>query len=114
MPQKPRIYRALGGNGRKPARKPQASAHKRGYTQAWRVESKAFLKDHPFCECDECKGEDLLQLATCVDHIIPHRGDEVLFWERSNWQAMTSEHHSRKTAKEDGAFGHQVKERGRG
>ncbi|MFG1378079.1 HNH endonuclease [Xanthobacter autotrophicus] len=23
-----------------------------------------------------------------VDHIIPHRGDKALMWDRSNWQAL--------------------------
>lgn len=33
-----------------------------------------------------------------VDHIIPHRGDMKLFWDRSNWQPMASSpcHNSRK------------------
>jgi 5-methylcytosine-specific restriction endonuclease McrA len=29
-----------------------------------------------------------------VDHIIPHRGDDRLFWDRSNWQALCAHHHN--------------------
>lgn len=40
-----------------------------------------------------------------VDHIIPHKGDMELFWDRNNWQAMAKECHDKKTATEDGGFG---------
>lgn len=45
--------------------------------------------------------------ATEVDHIKPHRGDMVLFWDESNWQGLCRSHHSRKTAGENGGFGNQ-------
>ena len=37
-----------------------------------------------------------------VDHIIPHRGDMKLFWDRKNWQPMASSpcHTSRKQSME--------------
>ena len=40
-------------------------------------------------------------LATDVDHIVPHRGDPVLFWDQSNWQALCHSHHSIKTSTRD-------------
>jgi 5-methylcytosine-specific restriction protein A len=43
--------------------------------------------------------------ASVVDHIVPHRGDMALFWDRSNWQAMSKLCHDRKTARENGGFG---------
>ena len=39
--------------------------------------------------------------ATDVDHIVPHRGDRDLFWDRNNWQALCHSCHSKKTAAED-------------
>ena len=39
--------------------------------------------------------------ATVVDHIVPHKGDEKLFWDRNNWQALCKQCHDRKTLKED-------------
>ena len=60
-----------------------------------------FLREHPFCECEECRGEDLTQLAEVVDHHIPHRGDQRLFWDQKNWRGLTKSHHDRKTARED-------------
>ncbi|AFR18473.1 HNH endonuclease [Burkholderia pseudomallei] len=43
--------------------------------------------------------------ASVVDHIVPHRGDAHLFWDQSNWQAMSKSCHDRKTARENGGFG---------
>ena len=40
-------------------------------------------------------------LTTVVDHIIPHRGDQKLFWDRSNWQPLCEHHHNVKTMTED-------------
>ena len=31
--------------------------------------------------------------ACVVDHIIPHRGDSKLFWNRRNWQSLCNPHH---------------------
>ena len=55
------------------------SADGRGYGSAWRRASKAFLQAHPLCE--ECKKQDKYVKATVVDHVIPRRGDEDLFWD---------------------------------
>jgi 5-methylcytosine-specific restriction protein A len=35
--------------------------------------------------------------ATIIDHIIPHRGDKRLFWDRTNWQPICQACHDRKT-----------------
>ena len=84
----------------------RGTAHQRGYTSKWRKVSKAYLAKHPLCECDECQAGKLrLRQATVVDHIIPHKGDMTLFWDRSNWMAMAKQCHDKKTAREDGGFG---------
>jgi 5-methylcytosine-specific restriction protein A len=84
----------------------RGSAHARGYTRDWQRESAAFLREHPLCECDECKKLGRVRPSQVTDHIIPHKGDPKLFWDRSNWQAMSKPCHDRKTATEDGGFGH--------
>ena len=43
--------------------------------------------------------------ATVVDHIIPHKGDQKLFWDTRNWQPLCKPCHDKKTATEDGGFG---------
>lgn len=75
------------------------SAASRGYGPAWRKASKAFLQAHPLCE--ECRKQGKFVKATVVDHIVPHRGDEELFWDRSNWRPLCKWCHDRKTKKED-------------
>lgn len=75
----------------------------RGYSNAWLRASKLFLMRHPLCA--ECARHGIATPATEVDHIIPHRGNMKLFWDRSNWQPLCHECHSRKTAMFDGGFG---------
>lgn len=62
-----------------------------------------YLREHPLCVM--CEREGFLKAATEVDHITPHRGNQELFWDESNWQGLCRKHHSEKTAREDGGFG---------
>ncbi len=75
------------------------SAASRGYGGAWRKARKRYLQAHPLCV--ECLKEGRYVRATDVDHIKPHRGDHVLFWDESNWQALCHSHHSKKTGTQD-------------
>ena len=72
--------------------KKRPSAAKRGYNYKWYSEKKRFLKDFPFCK--RCEDEGKLTMATIVHHKIPHRGDEFLFWDKSNWEATCEHHHN--------------------
>ena len=42
-----------------------------------------------------CERDGLIVAATVVDHKRPHRGDEHLFWDPDNWQALCKAHHDR-------------------
>ncbi len=42
------------------------------------------------------------------DHIVPHKGDQRLFWDPENRQTLCEHCHNRKTALEDGGFGRAV------
>lgn len=77
----------------------QRSASARGYNSKWRRESKKFLGIHPLCV--RCIEKGIATPATVVDHIITHRGDQELFWDRSNWQPLCKKCHDRKTMTED-------------
>lgn len=70
------------------------NAYRRGYDQHWRKAREVFLLSHPIC--NHCG-----RLANVVDHIIPHKGNKKLFWDKSNWQPLCTECHNRKTASED-------------
>ena len=75
------------------------SASGRGYSRSWQKASKQFLMEHPLCV--QCMADGRYVRATVVDHIVPHRGDQKLFWDRSNWQALCKAHHDKKTGLED-------------
>lgn len=40
-----------------------------------------------------CEAQGRITAATVVDHIKPHKGDQGLFWDRANWQALCKPHH---------------------
>lgn len=71
----------------------------RGYDSRWRRARNRYLKAHPLC--GKCRVEGRLRKATVVDHIIPHRGDQQLFWDESNWQPLCKSCHDHKTMTED-------------
>jgi 5-methylcytosine-specific restriction protein A len=89
--------------------KNRPNAVMRGYGHKWRVESRKYLREHPYCECDACRILGRRLKSDVVDHKIPHLGDPELFWDRNNWQAMARSCHNRKTAKKDGGFGNKRK-----
>lgn len=73
------------------------SSNNRGYDSSWRRERVGFLRRYPLCRI--CLEAGRVVPATEIDHIIPHRGDRALFWDRSNWQALCKSCHSSKTAR---------------
>ncbi|WP_193556406.1 HNH endonuclease signature motif containing protein [Paenibacillus lutimineralis] len=81
----------------------RGSAAARGYDGKWRKERAKFLKENPLCK--HCYDEGELLEATVVDHIVPHKGDKKLFWNKKNWQPLCKRHHDSKTVREDGGFG---------
>jgi len=72
------------------------SARERGYDSRWDKARAGFLAKHPRCARPGCN-----EPATVVDHIIPHRGDTKLFWDRSNWQPLCVSCHSRHKQREE-------------
>ena len=42
-----------------------------------------------------CQAEGRVTPAQVTDHIKPHKGDEALFWDVSNWQSLCKQHHDR-------------------
>lgn len=77
------------------ARRP--SARERGYNGKWEQARKEFLllPANRYCTCGCGRRADV------VDHIVPHKGNKKLFWDRSNWQPMAYGcHASRKQSQE--------------
>ena len=77
----------------------RGTAHQRGYDAEWKKHRDQFLLEHPLCV--ECRRKGYVMPATVVDHIIPHKGDKDLFWNKANWQPLCETHHNVKTASED-------------
>lgn len=73
----------------------------------WRKAREIFLNEHPLCA--ECLKEHRDEPGTVVDHIKPHHGDYELFWSVDNWQSLCAQHHSSKTAREDGGYSNPLK-----
>jgi len=68
-------------------------------TARWRRLRKQVLQREPFCR--ECKKHGAAVMATDVDHIKSHRGNEELFWDINNLQPLCHSCHSKKTRRDD-------------
>ena len=79
----------------------RGTAAQRGYGGNWRKASKAFLalQENQRCACG-CG-----RVANMVDHIRAPKGDQSLFWDRSNWQAFNLACNTRKAIRSEGGFG---------
>lgn len=87
----------------------RGSSRERGYTAQWEKARKLYLAAHPLCTM--CERDGRLTPATLVDHVLAHRGDQRLFWDQSNWQALCKPHHDRdKQRQERGPVREDVRE----
>lgn len=75
----------------------------RGYGRTWRKFRANILDQTPLCA--ECSRQGRITVATVVDHVKPHKGNEQLFWDATNCQPLCKACHDIKTASEDGGFG---------
>lgn len=69
------------------ADKKRGTSSQRGYTGAWDKARKEFLARHRWCR--RCGAP-----ASVVDHVIPHRGDQAIFWDKTQWQPLCTPCHS--------------------
>ena len=74
----------------------------RGYGYRWQQARLRHLAAHPLCAM--CEAENKTVVATVVDHRIPHRGDQALFWNESNWQSLCATHHSGEKQRQERAY----------
>ncbi len=94
MPNRPPIFRPSWLPEPKPRKRP--SAAQRGYDGPWQKKSRQYLNMRGNQECVYCKMQGKFRPATCVDHIIPHRGNEALRMDVTNWAASCLRCNSRK------------------
>lgn len=103
-----------------------ASSTKRGYGYAWQKARAGHLRSHPFCvyclrdpayaairsmapssAILRCAELGLAApMASVVDHIEPHCGNQALFWNKANWQSLCGTHHSADKQREEAAQRH--------
>jgi 5-methylcytosine-specific restriction protein A len=90
MPSKPPMHRSAGWRSAAAVKaeldRQRPSAARRGYGPRWRRARAAFLAQNPLCA--SCKADGRLVPATVVDHVVPHGGDERLFWDEGNWKGL--------------------------
>lgn len=72
----------------------------RGYGGKWQRYRLKFLERNVLCVM--CQAQGKVTAATVVDHIVDHRGNQDLFWDKANHQALCKPCHSVKTAKDGG------------
>lgn len=77
------------------------TASDRGYTAKWRRERAIYLLDNPLCVLHLSKGRTVA--ATIIDHIEPHKGNDELFWDQGNWQALCKPCHDRHKQGQEGS-----------
>ncbi len=70
----------------------EPSARARGYTPEWDRASKDFLAANPWCLC--CRAVGKSTRSSVTDHVIPHRRNLAVFWDRTKWQPACSHCHN--------------------
>jgi 5-methylcytosine-specific restriction endonuclease McrA len=78
--------------GIKSWRSDKRKTSERGYGHKWQKARALYLSCNPLCVM--CHAEKRITAANTVDHKLPHKGNEVLFWDQSNWQSLCAEHHN--------------------
>lgn len=87
----------------------RANPRQRGYTHEWEKARAVFLAQPENQFCVKCMDRGLLNPGTMhidgslertprriglvVNHIIPHKGNQQLFWDRSNWEPLCHDDH---------------------
>jgi 5-methylcytosine-specific restriction protein A len=69
----------------------RSSARQRGYDARWDRAAAAFKIEHPLCI--GCQAIGQVKAAELVDHVEPHKGDMIKFWNVAMWQSACRWHH---------------------
>ncbi|MGP9834221.1 HNH endonuclease [Marinobacter sp. NSM] len=57
----------------------------------WKALRRDQLTKEPLCRY--CQQQGKVEAATVADHIVPHKGDEALFFDADNLQSLCATHH---------------------
>jgi 5-methylcytosine-specific restriction endonuclease McrA len=95
MASRPQIFRAHGERSQAQSAAAfeanRASARQRGYGARWDKVSAGFKRSHPLCLGCEAIGR--ITATAVTDHVEPHKGDMVTFWNSEAWQPACKWHH---------------------
>ena len=81
-------------------RSPEAAAYHKLYkSKAWTKGRLVFLASNPLCV--RCQSQGRTTAATVVNHIKPHKGDLVLFFDQANWQPLCAPCHDGPAQQQD-------------
>lgn len=69
----------------------RSGARARGYDRQWERAAALFKVQNPLCL--GCEAAGLVTATEVVDHVVPHKGDLDLFWDRNRWQPACKWHH---------------------
>lgn len=84
--------------------KARPGPRKQGYTRRWERTRRAYLREHRWCECEECEQLPVL-LRPLAEHVHHKDGLGPLGPRGHDWdnlQALTAAHHSRETGRDTG------------
>lgn len=92
MPTMPPMFRSSRRPAPEVARREadqrRGSARARGYTSAWDKAADSHRRRSPiciYCEMGAWGEPPRITAASLVDHLIPHRGDQAVFWNKADW-----------------------------
>ena len=91
LPSKPPVHRPAGVQSaaevKRELDRQRPSAARRGYGPPLAPGPGRVSWRGTRCAC-RCQAQGALVPATVVDHVVPHRGDQTLFWDEANWAAL--------------------------
>ncbi len=103
MPKKPPTHRPPGYAPEAERKKEydrlrSRLAYRKLYNYKWAKAAQSFRRRNPLCA--QCLREGRTGTADVVDHIIAHKGDVKLFWDKENWQSLCVYCHNKKSPTE--------------
>jgi 5-methylcytosine-specific restriction endonuclease McrA len=69
----------------------RGNERERGYTARWTDASAKFRIANPLCH--GCKALGIVEPSRVTDHVLPHKGNMIVFWDTSKWQPACYWHH---------------------
>ncbi len=70
----------------------RANSRSRGYDNRWDKAAATFKRRHPCCL--GCAAIGKHARTEVVDHVEPHKGDQIKFWNTALWQPACAWHHN--------------------